>query len=256
MRIIYKKPTIVFISIFLMLINTTFAQTLTIAAAANFRDPMAEIVKIFKIENPSIEVKTIFGSSGNLYNQIMNNAPFDLFFSANTNYPQKIFEAGLSYNLPKIYAIGQVVLWSRRVDVSEGLTVLKKSGVRRIALANPELAPYGRGAKQCLVHYDLLHELSSKLVTAENIAQAAQFAVTGNADVAFIAKSQLNIEAIKGKGTIYEIPIEFYDPIEQAFVRIKKEDNEVITQKFAAFLNKPEIQQIIKKYGYNLIANE
>ena len=236
--------------------NLSTAQTLTIATAANFRDPMTEIITKFKAENTGVDIKPIFGSSGNLYNQLTNDAPFDLYFSANTKYPQKAFEAGLCYDAPKIYAIGQLVLWSKRLNVSGGLTVLQTGQVKRIAMANPELAPYGKSAQQCLEFYKLYTKIEPKLVTAENIAQTAQFAVTGNADVAFIAKSQLNMKAIKGQGSYFDIPEESYAPIEQAFVAIKREGNNVITQKFVAFLAKPEIQAIIMNYGYKLEVNE
>jgi len=232
------------------------AQTLTLATAANFRDPMSEIVKLFTKENPSIEVKTIFGSSGNLYNQITNSAPFDIYYSANLKYPQKLYEAGLTYQQPAVYAIGQLVMWSRRMDVSTGLEILQRKEVKRIAIANPELAPYGLSAQQCLKHFGSWNELSPKIVTAENIAQTAQFAVTGNADVAFIAKSQLNMKAIRGKGTSYEIDTETYDPIYQGFVCIKKEGNKALAEKFVAFMQKAEIQQLIKHYGYMTQSNE
>lgn len=228
------------------------AQSLTIAVAANFRDPMTEIVAKFKTENPSVEVKTIFGSSGNLYNQITNNAPFDLYFAANTKYPQKLYDAGLCYKQPEIYAIGQLVIWSKRLDVSQGMSVLETKQVKRIAIANPELAPYGKSARQCLVFYKMDEKIADKIVTAENISQTAQFAVTGNADVAFIAKSQLNMNGVKGKGTYFDIPAESYSPIEQAFVSVKREGNKAITEKFVAFLAKIEIQEIITSYGYKL----
>lgn len=232
------------------------AQSLTIACAANFRDPMTMIVNEFKAQNPSIEIKTIFGSSGNLYHQITNRAPYDIYFAANKNYPQRVYEAGLSYDEPKIYAIGQLVLWSKMLDVSNGLEVLKSKNISRIAIANPELAPYGKSAVECLNYFELSDILNSKIVTAENIAQTAQFAVTGNADVAFIAKSQLIMKAMKGKGSNFEIPIESYSPIEQAFVVIKRKENETITQKFVAFLSNPEIEQMIQNYGYKLRVDE
>ena len=251
-----KRTIILFLVFTMCAAFYSNAQKLTIATAANFRDPMTEIAAKFKTENPEIDVKTIFGSSGNLYNQITNNAPFDLYFAANTKYPEKVFEAGLAYEKPEIYAIGQLVLWSKRLDTSYGLSVLEDKKARRIAIANPELAPYGRSAMQCLAYYKLDEKIKSKLVTAENIAQTAQFAVTGNADVAFIAKSQLNMETIKGQGSYFDIPSESYAPIKQAFVAVKQEDNKAITDKFVAFLLKPEIQEIIIKYGYKLKASE
>ncbi|MDA3930608.1 MAG: molybdate ABC transporter substrate-binding protein [Prolixibacteraceae bacterium] len=251
-----KIKLYILLSVVLLIQQNVFSKSMTIATASNFREPMTDIIKQFEIENPDIEIKSVFGSSGNLYNQITNSAPFDIYFSANVKYPQKIYEGGFSYDLPKIYAIGQLVLWSKRVDVSQGLSILEKEKVKRIAIANPDLAPYGISAMESMKYFNLYIKLKPKLVIAENIAQSAQFAVTGNADVAFIAKSQLNMNAIKGKGTSFNIPFESYSSIEQAFVVLKREGNESITQKFVAFLSKPEIQQMIVDYGYKLEENE
>ena len=252
MKTLKLKISIVAALLFCILTQLANAQTLTIATAANFRDPMTEIIKEFQAENPEVTIKPVFGSSGNLYNQITNSAPFDIFFSANVKYPQKVYEAGMSYAAPEIYAIGQLVLWSKSLDMTAGLEVLKTKEASRIAIANPDLAPYGKSAVACMKYYKLYEELESKIVTAENIAQTAQFAVTGNADVGFLAKSQLKMEAIAGNGSFFDLPTESYPPIKQAFVVIKKEENELLTQKFIDFIGKPEIQKIITGYGYGL----
>lgn len=233
-----------------------FAQKITIATASNFREPMIEIVDLFEDQYPEFEVRTIYGSSGNLYNQITNGAPFDIFFSANMKYPEKLNEKGLTYKTPRVYAVGQLVLWSRRMNVNQGLSILLDKKVKRIAMANPTLAPYGKSADECLHHFKIHDQLKSKLVIAENIGQTAQFGVTGNADVAFIAKSQLNMKVIKGKGSYFNIPSESYTAIKQACVVIKKEDNELITQKFMDFIFSNEVLLLIERYGYKLPLNE
>ena len=247
-----KIISAVIMILFIISFKNLYAQKLTIAVAANFRDPMTCIIEKFKEENKGVEIKPVFGSSGNLYNQITHYAPFDVFFSANVSYPQKLYEADLTNGKPEVYAIGQLVLWSKKIDVSAGIEVFKKEKNIRIAIANPELAPYGKSAVECMKHYKIFDELQCKIVIAENIAQTAQFAVSGNVDVGFLAKSQLKMKAIENSGNAFDLPIGTYSPIEQAYVVIKKERNAEISQKFIAFIHKPEIQAIIIDYGYAL----
>jgi len=252
----YRNSKKLLLVVFLAILQIQlYAQYLTIACASNFREPMEIIAQEYEKEYPGFKVKTVYGSSGNLYHQITNKAPFDIFLSADKTYPDKLYEGGFSYRPPIIYALGQLVMWSKKVDVSKGLAMLNRGSVKKIAVANTDLAPYGRSTKECLMYYNMYENLKGKLVVAENIAQAAQFAVTGNVDVAFMAKSQLYISSIKGKGSYFEITRESYLPIEQAFVLIKKEGNQLPAQKFVAFMAKPEIRQIIINFGY-LLPNE
>jgi molybdate transport system substrate-binding protein len=245
-----KSTLLVFL--YVILFQPVMSQTLTIATAANFRDAMTVIVDKFEIKNPEIEIKSIFGSSGSLYHQITNKAPFDIFFSANLKYPKELYDAGLTYDEPDIYAIGQLVLWSKTLDVSIGIEVLKSKKVSRIAVANPLLAPYGKSAVECLKYNEMYELLKDKIVSAENIAQTAQFVVTGNADVGFLARSQLKMPVIEKKGSFLILPEYSYSPIEQASVVIKKQGNLILAQKFMDFMKTSEVQKIIISYGYRL----
>lgn len=226
------------------------AQKLSIATAANFREPMIIIIGHFEAAYPGIEVVPVFASSGTLYHQIMHDAPYDLFYSADTVFPQKLFEAGRSDEAPQVYARGHLVLWSRDFDVRSGISVLSENANLRMAIANPDLAPYGKSAVSFLKYHHLYAALEKRLIIAENIGQAAQFVITGNADCGILAKSQLSHKAIAGKGFYHELDPAAYKPIEQAFVAIKREGNKEMVEKFVRFASRPEILEIISAYGY------
>ena len=184
-----------------MAINASlWSQKMTIAAASDMRSALTEIVTCFKKENPKVQVDIIYGSSGNLYQQITNKAPFDIYFSADNVYPEKLKSQKLISGKPEIYAIGKLVLWSATKDVKKGIELLKTSGIKRVAIANPEHAPYGKKAMECLKYYNLDELIKDKIVRGDNVSQAAQFVLTGNADVGIIALSLALSSEMMGKG--------------------------------------------------------
>ena len=228
------------------------SQTLTLAVAANFRDPMNEIIRAFRKENPDIAVRPVFGSSGSLYQQISHNAPFDIYFSANTRYPDELFKQGRACDTPKIYALGKLILWSRDQQVDNGMKVLKDKNIRKIAIANPDLAPYGKGAVESLRHAGIYEVVQNKLVIADNIAQAAQFTISGNADAGLLAYSQLYSPAINGKGSYYVIPENYYNPIQQAVVVVCSDKKNTAAVQFMDYMKSKTAEKIILRYGYGL----
>lgn len=225
-------------------------ESLTIAVASNFREPMTKISDLFEKEHPEVAINLVFGSSGNLYHQITKKAPYDLFFSANTNFPKKIFEAGMSPEPPIIYARGQLVIWSRKAKIDTNLRFLLLDKLKKIAIANPELAPYGLAAINSLDDYDIRLELNEKLVIAENIGQAAQFAATGNVDAAFLSLSQMKSEVLRNKGTYKLLPLEVYEPIEQGCVLIDRKEPMELPMLFFEFIKRENIKQLVRDYGY------
>jgi molybdate transport system substrate-binding protein len=244
-----KKTGLVIISILSLVLNVR-SQTLTLAVAANFRDPMNEIIQAFRTENNDILVRSVYGSSGSLYQQISHHAPFDIFFSANTKYPEELLKENIACDTPRIYAVGKLILWSKDRYVGDGMEVLKENSYRKIAIANPELAPYGKGAAEALRHAGIYEIVQSKLVIADNIAQAAQFAVSGNADAGLLAYSQMYSPAFKGKGNYFVIPEDYYNPIQQAVVVICHGDKNDAVEKFMGFMKGNLAGEIITKYGY------
>lgn len=228
------------------------AQKVNVAAAADLRYALDEVVIAYKKHNPKSDIKVTYGSSGNAYQQIMNGAPYDIYFSADIMYPQKLAEMGFAASKPKLYAIGYIVLWSNQINVSNGLSSLNDPKLRKLAIANPEHAPYGKRAQECLQYYKLYDKLKDKIIMGENIAQTAQYAQTGNAEIGILALSLVMSPAMKNQGTYFLIDSKSYSPLEQAYVIIKKPKLNTETTKFAKFVATTEARTILKKYGFKL----
>lgn len=234
------------------------AEELTIAAASDLQFAFREIVSTFE-EKTGIRVKLSLGSSGNFFSQIQNGAPFDLYFSADIAFPKKLEESG--HAVPGSlyrYAVGRIVLWvpkdSRLPIEQRGLEVLLDPSVKKIAIANPKHAPYGRAAVSALEHFRLYDRVQAKLVLGENIAQAAQFIESGACDAGIIALALALAPTMKAAGKYYEIPIEAHPPIEQGAVILKQAKNRGAAQAFLDFLKGPEGQKILERYGFRLPA--
>jgi molybdate transport system substrate-binding protein len=231
----------------------TPAQDLTVAAAADLLPVLPALVAQFEKESGRT-LSVSYGSSGSLFSQIRNGAPFDLFLSADAAYPQqlaelRLVEPGTLYR----YAAGKIVLWARNdtgLDVRRGLRLLIDPGVRRVAIANPAHAPYGRAAVAALKHEQLHETVRHKLVFGENISQAAQFADSGNAEVGIIALSLALASPLAERGRFYEIPIEFYPPIEQAAVIIAMSGHKDLARRFLTFLKRPDTIRQLQAAGF------
>src|SRR5438874_4221365 len=201
------------------------AAEITIAAASDLNFAFKEIVAEFEKKTGNT-VKLSLGSSGNFFAQISNGAPFDVFFSADIGYPQKLEQAGLAVpGTLYLYAVGRIVLWVPKgspIDVRAlGIEALQHPSVKKIAIANPKHAPYGRAAVAAMKHYTLYEQVKDKLVLGENISQTAQFVQTGGADIGIIALSLAVASAIRETGTFWEVPQEAYPRLEQGAVVLK-----------------------------------
>ena len=198
------------------------AEELTIAAAADLTYCLQDLNVAFRQSHPEVVLKVSTGSSGNFFAEIKNGAPFDIFLSADMNYPRELIKAGLAEEKNLVqYAVGRIVLWTTndKVDVSRGLAVLRDAeAVKKIAMANPEHAPYGRAAKAALEHEKLWQEVQSRIVIGENISQAAQFVETGNADAGIVALSLVMSPKLEKVGRYFEIPTDIYPPLEQGAI--------------------------------------
>ena len=229
------------------------AQGLTVAAASDLQSALPEMVSQFEKETGQ-HVRLTFGSSGNFFTQIQNGAPFDVFLSADVDYPRRLettrqAEPGSLYE----YATGRIVLWTRndsRIDVQRGLGVVAEASVRRIAIANPEHAPYGRAAVAALRHEGLYERAQMKFVLGENISQAAQFAQSGSADLGVLALSLALSPALKRSGTYVEIPDAWYPPIEQAAIILTSSRQKALARQFIDYLKKPGSVRILQSYGF------
>ncbi len=242
-----------FLSLFLLnSCGESSTDRLTIATAANLQYVMPHLVKAFE-EETGIAANYIVGSSGKLTAQIQQGAPFDLFISADLKYPEVIYREGLSTAAPEIYAYGQLILWSTRAKDTLELTELSTAPVDHIALANPQLAPYGRAAVQVLKGKGSWEQLEAKLVYGESIAQTNQFISSGAAEWGFTAASVVHTEGWRDQGIWQLIDPQLYDPIAQGVVVLKKRPAHLAAaQKFYTFLFPPRAQDLLQAYGYGL----
>lgn len=228
------------------------AQKVKIFAAADLRFVMDETVKLYKEKTPGADIELIYGSSGNAYAQILNGASYDLYFSADIQYPQKLKEAGLTLSDPSIYAIGRLVLWSASLDVSKGLSVLTEKADVKIAIANPQHAPYGQRAVEVLKYNNLFTNLEKQLVFGENIAQAAQYCITGSADVGILALSIALSPSMVAKGKYFLISEKLHTPLQQAYVILKNAEGNKSAFAFAHFIDTQPVRKIFEKYGFTI----
>ena len=224
------------------------AQT-NVAVAANFTDPAKEIAAAFKAKTGH-EAVLSFGSSGQFYTQIKQHAPFQIFLSADSERPKKLVDDGLGVADSRFtYAIGKLVLWSRNPDLVKGEETLKSNAFSKLSLSNPVAAPYGAAAIETMKSLGLYDTLRPKFVEGANITQAFQFVDTGNAELGFIALSQI---IGNDTGSRWIVPEDLYEPIRQDAVLLNKGAANEAATAFMAFLKGPEAQAIIEKYGYVL----
>lgn len=226
------------------------AQTVRIAAASSLRYVLEEITARYKEDHPEAKIILNLGASGVLVQQISNGGDFDLFMSADRSFPEKLKAQGLAKGEVRTYAKGRLVLWSNTLDVSKGLDILTGKSVSRIAIANPALAPYGDRAVECLRHYKLYDKVRHKLVYADNIAQAALFAQTGNAEVGLIAYSLLASSDMKG--SVFLPDVTSYKPVEQALVLIKDPEVNPEADRFVKYISGKKCRPVFEKFGFIL----
>jgi molybdate transport system substrate-binding protein len=231
--------------------------SLRIAAAADLQPVLPPILSQFR-QSTGISVEATYQASAALTTQILNAAPFDLFLSADLGYPKRLIDAGVAdtagspdSSSPLTYARGTLVLWTRKDShwPTPSLSTLSDPSLKRLAIANPDRAPYGRAAIAALTSLKLIDDLKPKFVTAENIAQAAQFAETGNAEAGLISLTSARTEHLTSVGNYFVIPRELYPPIEQGAVIITKSPNRQNAHKFLNFLLSREIQQELAQSG-------
>jgi len=242
-----------------VLLSSARAQEITIAAAADLRPVLEEIAAHFQTLSAA-HIKTIYGSSGNFYQQIQNGAPYDLFFSANLDYPKKLESAGLivpgSYYE---YARGKIVLLvsaNSKLDLTRGLKVLLDPTVKRIAIADPSHAPYGQAAVAAFKAENIYDQVSAKLVTGENISQTASFVLSGAADVGIVALSLALSPSTSSQVRFAEIPAHDYSPIQQACVVLRSSKDQRYAAQFQSYIRSADAAKIFERYGFEVPADK
>jgi molybdate transport system substrate-binding protein len=227
------------------------AQT-NIAVAANFTDAANEIAQTFKAKTGH-EAVLSFGSTGQFYTQITQDAPFEVFLAADDERPTKAVEEGFAVPGSQFtYAIGKLVLWSKDPDLVQGEAILKSGDFTKISIANPDAAPYGAAAVQAMKALGVYDQLAPKIVQGNNISQAFQFVQTGNAELGFVALAQVIDDK---EGSRWEVTDDLYDPIKQDAVLLKKGADNEAAKAFLEFLQGPEAEAIITRFGYGLAAS-
>jgi molybdate transport system substrate-binding protein len=223
------------------------------AVAANFTAPVQQIAELFQ-KDTGHTVKLSFGSSGKFCSQIKEGAPFDVFLAADEKNPKLLEDEGLAVKDTRfVYALGKLVLWSAKPGfVDDKGAVLGKDGFNKIAYADPKLAPYGLAAQETLQKLKLWDKVQSKMVTGESIAQTYQFAASGNADMAFIALSQITKDGKIIDGSYWLVPADLYSPIKQAAIQLTAAKDKAAAEAFLKYLKSEKALAVIRSFGYGL----
>ena len=233
-------------------IASSDAESVAVAVAANFYAPMDALVQDFETRTDH-DVMLISGSTGGLYAQIVNGAPYDVFIAADARRPALLATSGLGVVKSQItVALGQLVLWTADRDLIDGrdLSLLRDSGIRFLAIANPDLAPYGEAARQALVAMNLWERWASRLVYGENVAQAYAMVATGNAEFGLIARSQISGEV--GQSGYLLVPQTLYEPIRQDAILLERGAGNTAAITLLEFLSTAEARTVIRNFGYRL----
>ena len=248
-----KSIKLILCALLITMIQQANAGEVNAAVAANFTAPAQQLVELFQKETGHT-VKLSFGSSGKFTSQIKEGAPFDVFLSADEKNPKLLEQEGLAVPDTRfVYALGKLVLWSAKPGfVDDKGSVLSKGDYNKLAYADPKLAPYGLAAQQTLQKLDLWDKVQSKLVTGESITQTYQFAASANADLAFIALSQITRDGKVTTGSWWLVPASLYNPISQGAVLLSGAKDKVAAQAFLTFLKSEKAKAVIRSFGYEL----
>lgn len=251
MKSVYPYPLLFTLLLFIGFHSLSAQQPIRVAAASDLKFALDDIIEVYTRKTGK-EVVPIYGSSGKLYEQLSNKAPFHLYMSADMEYPKLLIEKGLTGSELFIYGKGRLVLWSRKFDCDastlEGLSHLN---LKKIAIANPNHAPYGKRAKESLAFYQLYDVIRSKIVLGENISQTAQFLSTGAADVGIIALSLALAPTMKKYGKdYYLLPAISHNPLLQGAIITDFGRDNAAAALFFDFLKSPTAAKIFKTYGF------
>jgi len=247
------KPAFLTTVVLLLAAVLSSAAEIRVAAAADLAYALEQLVPAYERSSGN-KVAVTYGSSGNFFAQLQSGAPFDVFMSADVTYPRKLVEAGKADGKTLyVYALGSLVLWvpgASPLKLANGLAVLTEASIRKIAIANPEHAPYGRAAVAALKKAGVYEQVAAKLVLGENVSQAAQFVSSGNADAGILALSLALSPAMKSTGRYVELPTASYPALEQAGVVISASTQKRAAESFLGFLQSEEAEEILMRSGF------
>ena len=236
--------------------DDTGSKQITVAAAADLSVALKEIAANFEKQS-GVQVKLSFAASGALTQQIQNGGPFDVFFSADMEYPRQLIAAGDADGpSPYRYAVGTLVLWAPTASpldpANQGIKILNDASVKKIAIANPEHAPYGRAAVAALKHFGVYEQVQDRLVMGENISQAAQFVESGNAQVGFIALAHAVPLAMRGEGKFWKLPADAYPALDQGVVVVSRSQHKHEALAFVDYIKTKDAADVFRRYGFGV----
>jgi molybdate transport system substrate-binding protein len=231
-------------------------RVVRVAAAADLKFALDEIREAFQRQHPSIEVVITYGSSGNFYSQLANRAPFDMFLSADLDYPRRLIQQNLALAESEFpYAVGSIVLWVQQtspIAVEKlGIQALLDPSARKIAIANPRHAPYGRAAEAAMKNLGVFEKVQGRLVLGENITQTAQFVESGAADIGIISRSLAIAPALRDKGRSWEVPSDAYPRLEQGGVILSWAEDRAAADALRSFVLGDDGKSILGRYGFH-----
>lgn len=227
------------------------AERLTIAAGTELQAALPGVLALYAKRYPADQIDLVFGSSGKLNTQIRNGAPFDLFFSADIDLPRGLVRDGFAVGEAIPYALGRIVLWSTRIELAKTpLSQLAKSPFTRLAIANPRYSPYGQRAEEALRQAGVFDAVSKRLVYGEDVAQTAQFALSGNAELGIIALSLALTPEMHWRGHYTLIDSRLHRPLRQGFVFTRRGANSSAARRFAEFFASEDVYLLLAQYGF------
>ncbi|MBZ5575099.1 MAG: molybdate ABC transporter substrate-binding protein [Acidobacteriia bacterium] len=225
-------------------------QVLSVAAAADLQFALDDLSRGFRAAHPGLDLRIAYGSSGNFFAQIQSQAPFDLFLSADVEYPRKLIQKGIGApDSIFVYAVGRIAVWVPEHSPLDPATALKSGAIRHLAIANPQHAPYGRAAESAMRTLGVYDGLQSKLVLGENVAQTLEFVQSGAADAGIVALSLALAPAVRPQGRYWEIPLDAYPKMEQGGVILK---DSAAARAFRSWMTAPEGVRVLQRYGFSL----
>jgi molybdate transport system substrate-binding protein len=248
-----KAITFVFTLLLLVMGNNILAQQkIIVAAASDLKFAMDSIIDVYQKQAPDNKIYVTYGSSGKFFEQIQYNAPFDIYFSADIDYPKKLKDKGLTLSVVKTYGIGRIVVWSKIIDPNiKGMGSFLDPEIKKIAIANPTHAPYGARAKESLDYFEIYDKVKNKLVYGENISQTTQFVTTGAADIGIVALSlALSPNVKKEGGKYFVIPENTHVQLEQGYVILKHAQGKELATNFYDFIASSTAVKILTHFGF------
>ena len=232
-----------------------FAGEVKIVAASDLTYALKELKQRYLATHPDDKISLSLGSSGKAYTQILHGAPYDIYFSADMGYVQRLYKQGFTVDKPKVYAYGRIGVWipnSVGIDANRGIDTLLDPKIKKVSIANPRHAPYGRAAVEALKSRGVYNKIRDKLILGENVSQAVQFAMSGASDAAVAPLSLATASQMRSSGSFYLFPADWHKPIIQGYALLKRAKDNSSANSFEEFVNSAEARKIFEKYGFKI----